>query len=185
MKILISPLSYLFIFFISVSLDSLSQNQSYRQRANASAVKTSYGPHFKIPEPVGLVNDFEKLFTETETKKLDSLIMVIHNITSVQIAIITIDSNMINKDQLEDFTKETFKSWGLQVNGQFNGILIGLSNTYKKLRIENGDGVEQALTDYEIQSIVENSFIPYLKDNKYYEGTINGLAAIMNKLKVK
>ena len=185
MKILINPVSYLFIFFVSVSLDSLSQNHAYQKPVNATGVKISYGPYFKIPEPVGLVNDFEKLFTEPETKTLDSLIMVIHNITSVQIAIITIDSNMINKDQVEDFTKETFKSWGMQVNGQFNGILIGLSNASKKLRIENGTGVEQVLSDYEIKGIIDNTFIPYLKDDKYYEGTINGLVAIMNKLKVK
>ncbi len=185
MKILLSPLSYFFIFFISLSLNSLSQNQAYRQRVNTSGVKTSYRAHFKIPEPVGLVNDFEKLFSETETKKLDSLIMVIHNVTSVQVAIITIDSNMINKDQVEDFTKETFKSWGMQVNGQFNGILIGLSKASKKLRIENGTGVEQVLSDYEIKGIIDNTFIPYLKGDKYYEGTINGLVAIMNKLKVK
>jgi uncharacterized membrane protein YgcG len=111
--------------------------------------------------------------------------MVIHNVTSVQVAIITIDSNMINKDQVEDFTKETFKSWGMQVNGQFNGILIGLSKASKKLRIENGTGVEQVLSDYEIKGIIDNTFIPYLKGDKYYEGTINGLVAIMNKLKVK
>lgn len=187
MKIIIKPFSYLLIFFISASVNCLSQNHSYQQKPNATqaSVKAAASKNFNIPEPVGFVNDFENLFTNAEIKTLDSTIIAIHNKTSVQIAIITIDSNMVNKGQVEDFTKETFKAWGLQVNGQFNGILIGLSNKYKKLRIENGVGVEQSLTNYEIQSIIENAFIPYLKDDKYYEGTINGLAAIMNKLKVK
>lgn len=172
---------------LAVSTDCLSQNQVYQQNTNATQTSDnlSAGQTLRIPEPVGFVNDFEKLFTETETKRLDSLIMDIHNKTSVQIAIITIDSNMINKNQVEDFTTETFKSWGLQVDGQFNGILIGLSKAHKKLHIENGTGVEQVLTNYEIQGIVQNAFIPYLKDDKYYEGIMNGLAAIMNKLKVK
>lgn len=187
MKIIINPFCHLFIFFISVSLESLCQNQSYQQNRNLTqaSAKSSSAQNFKIPDPVGFVNDFENLFTEAEIKSLDSMIISIHNKTSVQIAIITIDTMMINKDQLEDFTKEIFKSWGLQVNGQFNGILIGLSNAFKKLRIENGTGVEQVLSNYEIQAIIENAFIPYLKDDKYYSGTINGLTAIMNKLKVK
>ncbi len=73
----------------------------------------------------------------------------------------------------------------MQVNGHYNGLLIVLSNTYKKLLVENGTGVEQVLTDYEIRGIIENAFIPYLKDDKYYPGTINGLTAILDKLKVK
>lgn len=184
MKILIRPCSYLIIYFIFLSFNSISQTQVYQQTANPS-VQNPSKEHFKVPEPTGFVNDFENLFTQAEIKTLDSMIIAIHNKTSVQIAIISIDTMMINKDQLDDFTKQTFTSWGLQVNGQFNGILIGLSNAYKKLRIENGTGVEQALTNYEIQEIVESAFIPYFKDDKYYPGTINGLIAIMNKLKVK
>ncbi len=185
MKFITSRSCCQLIFFICVALNSLGQNQAYQLPAIATGIRASTSPHFKIPEPVGLVNDFESLFTPSEIKTLDSTIIAIHNKTSVQIAIITIDSNMINKDQMESFTKETFRSWGMQVDGQFNGILIGLSNAFKKLRIENGTGVEQALTDYEIKGIVKNSFMSYLKKDKYYEGTIHGLTDIMNKLKVK
>ena len=186
MKCIPNPALCLFIFSICVSLDSLSQNQAYRQNTNVTQANRNpaLSQHFKVPDPVGFVNDFENLFTEAEIKTLDSTIIAIHNKTSVQIAIITIDSNMVNKTLLEDFVKETFKAWGLQVNGHFNGILIGLSNAYKKLSIENGTGVEQVLNDYEIQGI-EKTFIPYLKEDKYYPGTISGLTAIMNKLQVK
>ncbi|MEP6584102.1 MAG: TPM domain-containing protein [Ginsengibacter sp.] len=187
MKIFFSPSNQLCILLLSFSINCFSQTQSYQRDINATQISAGLpgSHHFKIPEPEGFVNDFEHLFTPEQVKTLDSTIIAVHNKTSVQIAIITIDSMMVNKNQLEDFTKETFISWGLQVNGQFNGILIGLSNKYKKLRIENGSGVEQALTDYEVQGIVENAFMSYLKENKYFEGTINGLAAIMNKLKEK
>ncbi len=186
MKCSASPLCYLLIFFISVSSDSLGQNQVYQQNNTRQATNRSPATqNFTIPEPVGFVNDFENLFTGEEIKALDSKIIAIHNTTSVQIAIITIDSMMVGKDHLEDFSKEIFKSWGLQVNGRFNGILIVLSNAFKKLYVENGTGVEQVLNDYEIQGIIENAFIPYLKDEKYYAGTTNGLSAILNKLKAK
>ncbi len=184
MKYIISPISLLVIFFISFSSNSVGQDHAYRQPVTIS-YKASSTAHFTIPDPVGFVNDFENLFTASEIKTLDSSIIAIHNKTSVQIAIITIDSTMVNKNQIDDFTKETFKSWGLQVDGHFNGILIGLSNRYKKLHIENGNGVEQVLTDYEILAIIETAFMPYLKNDKYYQGTISGLAAIINKLKVK
>ena len=181
MKYLASQLSYLLILFICVSSDSLGQVYNATQASNRSPATHN----FTVPEPVGFVNDFENLFTSEEIKTLDSKIIDIHNTTSVQIAIITIDSMMVDKDHVEDFSKETFKSWGLQANGHFNGILIVLSNAYKKLYVENGTGVEQVLTDYEIQDIIENAFIPNLKDENYYVGTTDGLTAILNKLKVK
>ncbi|MEO8567976.1 MAG: TPM domain-containing protein [Ginsengibacter sp.] len=187
MKPVLNPFNYLLIYLMAMSANCVGQSQDYNQYTNVAqtSAKSSAARNFKIPDPVGFVNDFENLFTEAEIKTLDSTIIAIHNKTSVQIAIITIDTNMINKSQVEEFTLQTFKSWGLQVDGQFNGILIGLSNAFKKLRIENGTGVEEALTDYEIKGIIETAFIPSLKVDKYYEGTINGLAAIMNKLNTK
>ena len=175
MKTFLNPLNYLLIYLLAISANCLGQSQDYNQYTNVAqaGAHPSAGRNLKIPDPVGFVNDFEKLFTEAEIKTLDSTIIAIHKKTSVQIAIITIDTNMVNKNQLEDFTSETFKSWGLQVDGHFNGILIGLSNAFKKLRIENGTGVEEALTDYELKGIIETAFIPALKVDKYYEGTIN------------
>ncbi len=91
---------------------------------------------------------------------------------------------MIEEDQMNDFTRQTFNTWGLQGKGNLNGILIGLSRGYKKLRIETGSGAEQVLSDFDTKEIIEKTFIPSLKDGKYYKGTYEGLLEIIKKLKL-
>ncbi|MEO6188666.1 MAG: TPM domain-containing protein [Ginsengibacter sp.] len=167
---------------------SMGQDKNQKEIAlNSSFTKKTVSPikKFTIPEPVGFVNDFENIFSPTQVHTLDSMIADFYNKTAVQLAIITIDSSMATPDQVEDFTSETFKAWGLQDDGHFNGILISLSNAFKKLKIANGHGVEQVLSDAESRDLIETSFLPYLQADKYYEGTLKGLTAVMNKVKSK
>jgi uncharacterized protein len=63
-----------------------------------------------------------------------------------------------------------------------NGIVIGISRGYRKMRIQNGKGIESVLTDEETKKIIDTSFIPHFREGKYYEGTINGLKNLMETL---
>jgi uncharacterized membrane protein YgcG len=63
-----------------------------------------------------------------------------------------------------------------------NGVTIGLSKGYRFMRIENGYGIQNILTDNETKKIIDSAFIPYFKKGEYFEGIVNGLEAIMKKL---
>ncbi len=173
------------IFFNTAVSMAQDNNQKEIALNSAAAKQRSTARKFSIPDPVGFVNDFEKIFSPVQLRILDSTIADFYNKTGVQLAIITIDSSMVTPEQVEDFTTETFKAWGLQDDGRFNGILICVSNSFKKLRISNGHGVEQVLSDAESRVLIETSFLPYLQEDKYYEGTLKGLTAVMNKVKSK
>ncbi len=184
MKIFPSAICYFCIYLLSVSSDCLGQSTAFQNININQNVPTTAGLDFNIPEPVGFVNDFENLFKRSEIKTLDSMIMDFNNKSSIQIAVITIDTLMIKEKQMNDFTSQTFKAWGLQASGNLNGILIGLSRGYKKIRIETGYGVEKVLSDFDTKEIIEKTFLPSLKDGKYYKGTYDGLTEIVNKLKL-
>ncbi len=176
-------------FFVPAGLfitgDCFGQNQESQNVNTTHKVSlTDAAPVFEIPEPVGFVNDFENLFTKAEIKTLDSLIMDFNKKSSIQIVIITIDTLMIPQNQMNDFTRQAFKEWGLQATGGLNGILISLSRVYKNIRIETGSGVEQVLSDVDKKQIIETAFIPSLSDSKYYKASYDGLTAIINKLKL-
>ncbi len=185
MKILHKAYCLFFICQLFIAANSNGQSPSLQNASlkseNSSAASSAV---FNIPDPVGFVSDFENLFTKSEIQTLDSMIMDFNKKSSIQIVVLTIDTLMIQGNQMNDFSRQTFKSWGLQVTGGQNGILISLSKAYRNLRIETGSGVEQVLSDVDKKTIIQTAFIPSLSDNKYYKATYDGLVAIVNKLEL-
>jgi uncharacterized protein len=135
-----------------------------------------------IPKPVGNVNDFEKIYSPEETETLDSLIVDFKKRTTIQIAIITIDTNMVAGKDFDKWTLKVMNTWGVGQKEKKNGILIGISKGYRRIRIQNGPGIVKILSNQETKEIIDKDFIPSFKETKYFEGTLNGLKALMEKL---
>lgn len=135
-----------------------------------------------LPEPVGYVNDYENLYTDSEEKTLDSLIAGFERKTTIQIALITFDTTMTTKDSLEALTLRIANVWGVGQKDKNNGVTIGICRGYRKMRIQNGDGIEKILTDRETKEIIDTAFIPSFKDGKYFEGTLIGVKTLIATL---
>lgn len=136
----------------------------------------------KIPEPLGYVSDYEKIYTSEEKQSLDSLIGSFEQTTTIQIAIITIDTLMIVKEDLESWTLNVMNTWGVGQKEKGNGVLIGISKGYRVMRIQNGYGITKVLSNQQTKEIIDKDFIPSFKKGKYFEGTMIGLKALMKKL---
>jgi len=136
-----------------------------------------------IPQPIGFVNDFENLFSVGQEKYLESMLKTYQEKTTIQIALVTIDTSMVSRGDFENYVFKIANSWGVGQKEKNNGVTIGISKGYRFMRIENGYGIEAVLTDNETKKIINSAFIPYFKKGLYYQGTITGLRAIMDKLK--
>ena len=53
------------------------------------------------------------------------------------------------------------------------------------MRIENGDGITNLMTDLETEKILNEKFIPEFKKGEYYIGTLNGINQIISELSGK
>ena len=135
-----------------------------------------------LPEPGGFINDYENLYTDREEATLDSLIKDFEKKTTIQIAVVTIDTILTSSDSLDALTLRLARHWRVGLKGKNNGVLIGISRAYRKMRIQNGYGIEKILTDAETKQIIDTVFIPSFRDAKYIEGTLNGLVELMNVL---
>ena len=135
-----------------------------------------------LPHRVGRINDFEKLFSKKQEKTLDSIIADYENKKAIEICIITIDTTLTTKKNFDDFVLFTHNMWEVGKKVKENGIVIGISTTYRQIRISNGYGIENILTDSETKQIIDNDFIPLFKQGEYYGGTLNGLLALIRKL---
>jgi uncharacterized protein len=135
-----------------------------------------------LPQPLGYVNDFENIFSKKQEKYLDSVIVAYERKTTIEIALITIDTSMVSKSDLENYVLKIARKWGVGKKEKNNGIVIGLSKGYRYIRIHNGYSIEAMLSDIETKQIIDTAFIPSFKKEQYFEGVVNGLKAIMKKL---
>jgi uncharacterized protein len=134
-----------------------------------------------IPQPIGYINDFENIFSKKQENYLDSMIRSFEKKKTIQITLITIDTSMVSKSDLENYVFKIANKWGVGQKQKDNGITIGMSKGYRYMRIQNGYGLEHFLPDSETKKIIDTAFIPSFKKEQYFEGVINGLKAIMKK----
>ena len=135
-----------------------------------------------LPHPVSWVNDLENILTIQEIKSLDSLISEYEKITTNEIAIISIPTSATEKDQFEDLSLHIAKKWGIGKKEKNNGILIAVSKGHRFIRIQNGLGIEQVLSDSQTKQIIDQIIIPSFKVNEYYKGLFNGIIEIIKVL---
>ncbi len=170
-----------YIFFVLLTFAGL--NNSFAQNGKNKLLITQKGD--TIPEPLGYVNDFEKIFNANEIQTLTSIIKDFEAKTGIQIAILTTDTSMVTSERFENFVVAVGNKWGVGKKDENNGIVIGFSKGYRKIRISNGYGIEKLISDKETKGIIEDHFIPYFKQNEYYQGTFEGLKSLIELLKTK
>lgn len=131
---------------------------------------------------MGWVNDYDSLFTVEQARALDSIIGSYEKRTSVEIAIATVDSAMRGPIDLEPYSLLMFRTWGIGKKEKNNGILIVIAPDLQRIRIENGYGIEDFLSNKETKDIISYGFVPYFRKSEFYRGTRNGILAIIKNL---
>jgi uncharacterized protein len=135
-----------------------------------------------IPRPVGYINDFEHLFTPGQIDTLENLLHDYEQRTTIEIAVLTADSSLTLYGNFDFFVLKTMSAWRIGKKESDNGMLIGISRSFRKIRIQNGSGIEKVLPNADTKKIIDESFIPFFRKGQYYEGLRNGLKTLMQRL---
>lgn len=149
----------IFILFLFVSTSVFSQESFWDN----------------LPEPIGFVNDFENILSQEEEKELNKLIAEYEKKTTVEITIVTIPTSATSEEKFNDLSLYIAKSWGVGKKAKNNGILIAISKGYSRIRIQNGLGIEQIITDEETKKLIDEKMIPHFKKSNYNTGLKNGV----------
>ncbi len=163
--------------------DSLDLNvEQLRQKFKDVLSRHMYYHSYKDREGYFFIHDYEKILTEEEENILDSIVTDFEKRTSIEIAIVTLDTLLVAKKDFEDLTLLIANKWEIGKQDKNNGILIGICTAYRKIRIQNGLGIEKIITDQQTKNVIDTEFIPYFKKGEYFNGIKAGLLAIMNLL---
>lgn len=138
-----------------------------------------------LPKPLKWTNDYENLFSDDEEAKLNQIITDFEKETTVEIAIVTIDTVKVSQEKFEDLSLHIARTWGVGKKEKSNGILVAISKGYRQIRIQNGDGIAIIISDEETADIIQNQIIPYFKNEEYFEGTQSGLLNIIDLLRTR
>jgi len=122
------------------------------------------------PEPARLCNDFTGTLTAAEMAELEAFCVALDQATSVQLCLVVVQN--LDGMEVSDFANRLFERWGIGRAQQDDGVLLLMALSERKIRIENGYGLESILTDALSRRLIEQDIVPAMR--------ANGLAAALN-----
>ena len=134
-------------------------------------------------KPVGWMNDFEGIFSKQESEFVDSLCAAFEKETSIEIAIVTVDSIFVTLENFDNYITRIGNLWQVGKKGKDNGIIIGICAGISKIRISNGYGIQRRISDSDTKMIIEKFILPSFRQNDYFAGIKKGLAEVMKRLR--
>jgi uncharacterized protein len=129
------------------------------------------------PNPPRLVNDFAHVLTADQTEELENKLVAYDDSTSIQIAIVTIQT--LGDFAIEDYALKILREWKVGNKKTNNGLVILTAIKERKIYIATGYGMEGVLPDITTKEIIENEILPNFKQENYYRGFELGADAII------
>ena len=126
-----------------------------------------------LPSSKGSVTDFEQIFTAKQINRIANRIQEIKITTGNEIAIVSLDSTYCNIEKFDGYVLYLANFWGVGAENLNNGVLIGVSKQFRKIRICNGLGIETILSNEQTKEIMDKTMIPKFKKDKYFRGIMN------------
>lgn len=130
---------------------------------------------FAALKPVGHVNDFAHVMSAESRTQLERYAAEIERITGVELAFVTLP--LLEGEPVEDVANKLFRAWGVGKKGKDEGALLLLAIREHRSRLEIGYGLEPALPDGSVGSILRE-MRPALRDQHYGDAMLYAAQSI-------
>ncbi|WP_368487471.1 YgcG family protein [Clostridium sp. BJN0013] len=124
-----------------------------------------------VPTKLKYINDYVGIIDEDSKNYIVSLGSELENKTGSQAAVVIISS--LEGRDIESYSNELFRNWGIGQKGKDNGLLILLSINDKKWRVEVGRELEGVITDIYSSRVMNSEAVQLFKEKRYGEGLKN------------
>ncbi len=161
-------------------------NQQYLNLKNALALVTILFLIFAFPisnhatdvfpKRLGLINDFANVISPQYEQKLAQVTDELLRKTDVTVVVVTMPD--IGGEDYNEYANRLYAAWGIGKKGEDRGVLIFVTLKERKMRIEIGYGIEGLIPDGLAGEIRDQYILPFLKQNQFGEGLLNGTLAI-------
>lgn len=114
-------------------------------------------------QPEGFVNDYAKVLSPKARDGLERYCREIQRSTGAQIALVTVPS--LDGEPIEDVANYLFRHWKVGDAKTNEGVLVLLAIADRRSRVEVGYGLEPALTDGFVGSVLRSMRAPLRSGN--------------------
>ena len=128
-----------------------------------------------FPKPKGLINDFANVISPQFEQKLAQVSGELLKKTDVPVVVATMPD--IGGEDYNEYANRLYASWGIGKKGEDRGVLIFVAIKERKMRIEVGYGMEGVIPDGLAGEIRDQYIVPYLREDRFGEGLLNGTLA--------
>ena len=138
------------------------------------------GSKAKIPIPKVekdvYVYDQDNIIDDETERKLNMLLIQLESKTTAEVAVITVPSLL--DMEIEDYSYELANTLGIGKADEDNGVLLLISRSDTRVRLEIGKGLEGCLNDSKCGRILDDYFVPYRENDEYSKGTDQTVQAV-------
>lgn len=159
---------------------ALRQAQPVSQVEPAPATATAASLESLFPKLTGRVVDTAGLLTPSAVVYLQQMLERLEQATTDQVVVVTVPS--LGGYSIEEFGVQLGRHWGIGQKDKNNGVLLLVARDDRKVRIEVGYGLEAKINDMWAGFIINESIVPYFKDDLYSSGIIAGTTSIVRML---
>ncbi len=145
-----------------------------------SEVELSASAKTAIPKPMGIINDYGNVFTESQRVELSKMLYDYDIETTRQIVVVTVDSIKPYQD-IQKYASDLGSAWGVGSAETDNGLIIVVCKPCRKIGIATGYGTSLVLTDPICKEVIDKTIIPEFKNKAFYSGIKKGIIALMEK----
>ena len=156
----------LFLLIVFTTFNAISQNNKEDSKY--------------IPEPTGIINDYDSLFSEIEKTELSKVLYDYDKKTTRQITVVTI-SELPEPKNVQKYATDIGQAWGVGSAEKNNGVVILFCKNERKIGIATGSGTEKLLTDFECKEVIDKIMIPEFMKGKYYSGIKEGIKGLISR----
>ncbi len=137
-------------------------------------------PNVQLADSTRLVSDPAGYLTSQQTEELDASLRDIRHRYGVEYVIVLVPS--IGERDIEGFSTELFRLWGLGAKKDNNGLLLLVAMEQNQMRFEVGYGLEGDLTDATASQIWRRDMVPHFRSGDYAERLRAGVASVADVL---
>lgn len=120
--------------------------------------------------------DYTGTLTRDEIASLDALGRRIEDKTGAQV-VVAIVQDVPNGD-MQTYATDLFRHWGIGAKAENNGVLLLVAPSERQVRIEVGYGLEGAINDARAGEVLDNYFIPAMKEGNANEAVMRTYGAL-------
>lgn len=132
-----------------------------------------------VEEGVYIYDDGNIIDDDVEAQVNDMLVELEEK-TEVEFAVITVED--LQGLEIEEYANNLFNTLGIGKKGEDNGLLLLISQSDERVRLEIGRGLEGCLNDAKCGRILDDYFVPYRDNDEYTKGTELTVEATLNVL---